>query len=133
GGPAVPACRHPAWDNAEPTRHVRPTRPSRVQASHSDAAMPRGITYMKTIKQMPYIAQGAAFEISCAQFGTNWMKSAPKIAPEMDASPPMTIPTRNVIDRNTLNASGATKAMASAERAPATPVYAALTPKVSDL
>src|SRR2546422_2192245 len=78
--------------------------------------MPRGITYMKTIKKMPYIAQGAAFEISCAQFGTNWMKSAPKIAPEMDASPPMTIPTRNVIDRNTLNASGATKAMASAER-----------------
>src|SRR5437016_10851378 len=72
--------------------------------------MPRGITYMKTIKKMPYIAQGAAFEISCAQFGTNWMKSAPKIAPEMDASPPMTIPTRNVIDRNTLNASGATKA-----------------------
>src|SRR2546422_2076207 len=56
--------------------------------------MPRGITYMKTIKKMPYIAQGAAFEISCAQFGTNWMKSAPKIAPEMDASPPMTIPTR---------------------------------------
>ena len=61
------------------------------------------------------------------------MKSAPKIAPEIDASPPMTMPTRNVIDRNTLKASGATNAMASAESAPATPVYAALTPKVSDL
>ena len=79
------------------------------------------------------MAQGAALEISWAQFGTNWMNRAPKTAPEIDASPPMTMPTRKVIDRNTLKVSGATNAMATALRAPATPVYAALTPKVSDL
>ncbi len=79
------------------------------------------------------MAQGAAFEMSWAQLGTNWMKSAPKTAPVIDASPPMTMPTRSVMERNTLKASGATKAMASALSAPATPVYAALTPKVSDL
>jgi len=61
-------------------------------------------------------------EISWAQLGTNWMNSAPKIAPEMDASPPITIPTRNVIERKTSKLSGATKAIASALSAPATPV-----------
>ena len=60
--------------------------------------------------------------MSWAQFGTNWMKSAPHTAPEMEASPPMTMPTRNVIERKTLKASGATKAMAPAVSAPATPV-----------
>src|SRR5207244_11772939 len=79
------------------------------------------------------MAQGAALEISWAQLGTNWTNSPPKMAPEIDASPPMTMPTRNVIDRNTLKASGATNAIASALSAPATLAYAALTPKVSDL
>src|SRR4051794_33541610 len=79
------------------------------------------------------MAHGAALEMSCAQFGTNWMKKPPRIAPEIDASPPMTMPTRNVIERNTLNVSGATNAIESADSAPATPVYAALTPNVSDL
>jgi hypothetical protein len=60
--------------------------------------------------------------MSWAQFGTNWMNSAPKIAPEIVARPPMTMPVRRVIDRKTLNESGATNAMATAESAPATPV-----------
>ena len=37
------------------------------------------------------MAHGAALEMSWAQFGMNWMKSAPKMAPEMDASPPKTV------------------------------------------
>ena len=54
------------------------------------------------------MAQGAALEMSCAQLGTNWMNSAPKIAPEIVARPPMTMPVSSVIDRNTSNESGAT-------------------------
>src|SRR5439155_9989934 len=65
--------------------------------------------------------------------GTNWMKSAPHTTPAMEARPPMTMPTRNVTDRNTLKASGATKAMAPVLSPPATPVKPALTPKASDL
>ena len=65
--------------------------------------------------------------------GTNWMKIAPKIAPGIDASPPITTPTRKVIDRNTVKLSGATKATTMPPSAPATPVNAADTPKVSDL
>ena len=56
--------------------------------------MPRGITYMNTIRKMPKMAQGAALEMSWAQLGTNWMNSAPKIAPEIVASPPITMPVR---------------------------------------
>ena len=44
------------------------------------------------------------------------------MTPGTDASPPTTIPTRNVIDRNTSNASGATNAIVIALSAPATPV-----------
>jgi len=82
---------------------------------------------------MPKIAHGAALEISSAMLGTNWMNSAPYSAPESEASPPTTIPTRKVIDRNTLKLSGATNCTAIAPSAPATPVYIADTPKASDL
>src|SRR5207249_10431787 len=101
---------------------MRPTAP----------AMPKGITYMNTMRKTPKMAQRAALEISWAQLGTNWMKNAPKTSPEIDASPPMTLPIRSVIERNTLNESGATKAMTESETAAATHVYAALTPKTSD-
>ena len=70
--------------------------------------MPNGITYMNPIRKTPKMAQGAALEMSWAQLGTNWMKRAPKMAPEIDARPPMTMPIRSVMDRNTLNESGAT-------------------------
>ena len=33
------------------------------------------------------MAQGAALEMSWAQLGTNWMNSAPKIAPEIGGEP----------------------------------------------
>jgi hypothetical protein len=64
--------------------------------------MPRGITYMKPIRKRPKMAHGAALEMSWAQFGMNWMNSAPNTAPEMVARPPITIPVRNVMDRNTV-------------------------------
>ena len=66
-------------------------------------------------------------------FGTNWVNIAPKIAPGIEASPPITMPTRKVIDRKMLKLSGATNWTAIAPSAPATPVYMALTPKASDL
>ena len=43
--------------------------------------MPRGITYIKPIRNSPKMAHGAAFEMSWAQFGLNWMDSAPNTAP----------------------------------------------------
>src|SRR5262245_62176937 len=83
-------------------------RRARIQSSRIAPAMPNGITYMKTIRNTPKIAQGAALEMSWAQLGTNWMKSAPKTAPEIDASPPMTLPMSRVTDRHTSKESGAT-------------------------
>ena len=81
---------------------------ARIHSSRIAPAMPNGMTYMKPIRNTPKIAQGAALEMSWAQFGTNWMNSAPKTAPEIDARPPMTLPISSVIDRNTLKESGAT-------------------------
>ena len=65
--------------------------------------------------------------------GMNWMKIAPKIAPGIDARPPMTMPISRPIDRPTAKLSGATNWIAIAPSAPAMPVYMALTPKASDL
>jgi hypothetical protein len=62
---------------------------------------------MKPIRNTPKIAQGAALEMSWAQFGTNWMNSAPKTRPEIDARPPMTMPIRRSPTRKTLKESGA--------------------------
>ena len=84
--------------------------------------MPRGMTYMNTMRKTPKMAQGAALEMSWAQFGTNWTNSAPYTAPEIVANPPITIPVSSVMDRRMLKESGATNAMASAESAPAMPV-----------
>jgi hypothetical protein len=78
--------------------------------------------YTKPIMNIPKIAHGAAFEISSAMLGTNWMKSAPYRAPEIDASPPTTIPTRKMMERKILKLSGATNCTAMAPSAPATPV-----------
>jgi hypothetical protein len=50
------------------------------------------------------------------------MNRAPKIAPDTEARPSITIPTRKVIERNTLNEPGATKATARPPMAPAIPV-----------
>ena len=66
-------------------------------------------------------------------FGTNWMKMAPKNAPRIEARPPTTTPTSRKIDSETVKLSGETKAITTAPSAPATPVNAAETPKVSDL
>src|SRR6267142_2403611 len=76
----------------------------------------------------PKIAHGAAFEISSAMFGMNWMKNAPYRAPEIEARPPTTMPTRNTMDRKMLKLSGATNCTATAPSAPAMPVYMAEAP-----
>ena len=50
--------------------------------------------------------------------GTNSMKTAPKIAPEIEATPPTTMPTRKLIDRKIGKLSGATNCIDDrAERA----------------
>ena len=61
------------------------------------------------------------------------MKSAPKNAPGIDASPPITMPISRLIDRPIAKLSGATNCTAIAPSAPAMPVYIALTPNASDL
>src|SRR5262245_6009863 len=94
----------------------------RIQRRRREPAIPRGITYMNTIRKMPKLDQGAALEMARAQVGTKRMKMAPKIAPEIVASPPMTMPVSRVTDRNASKESGATKAIARALSAPATPV-----------
>ena len=48
-----------------------------VKSSRMAPATPVGIRYTKPIMNTPKIAQGAAFEISSAMFGMNWMNSAP--------------------------------------------------------
>ena len=63
---------------------------------------------MNPMRKMPKMAQGAALEMSWAQLGTNWMKSAPRTLPQMEPRPPMTMPMRKVTERNTLKESGAT-------------------------
>src|SRR5262249_27507357 len=103
--------------------HIRARKP----------ATPVGIKYMKAIRNEPYTAQVAALEIWSAKFGTNSMKNAPNTAPEIEATPPITLPTRNPSDTKIEKLSGDTNCATSAPSAPAIPVYIALTPNVSDL
>src|SRR5262245_38068905 len=112
--------------------HLRRAR-NRVAIRAMKPATPVGMTYMNAIMKEPYTAHVTALEIWSARFGTNWMKKAPKIAPDIDATPPMTAPTRSPSDRKIEKLSGETNCVTSAPSAPAIPVYMALTPNVSDL
>ena len=49
------------------------------------------------------------------------MNRPPKMAPEMEANPPTTTPTRKVMERKSVKLSGATNCTTIAESAPATP------------
>src|SRR5215471_19447338 len=105
----------------------------RFQIRARKPATPVGIRYIKPIRNEPYTAQVAALEIWSAKFGINSMKNAPNTAPEIEATPPITLPTRNPSDRKIEKLSGDTNCATSPLRAPAIPVYMALTPNVSDL
>lgn len=70
---------------------------------------------------MPKIAPGIAFDTSSAMLGTNWMKSAPQIAPLTVAMPPTTMPMRKVIESRAGKLSGATNDTTIAESAPPMP------------
>src|SRR3954451_21457094 len=63
------------------------------------------------------------------QTGTKTMNSAPNTAPATVARPPTTIAARNANDTVSVKDSGATKPWANVKSAPATPAYAALSPK----
>src|SRR5262245_54969415 len=61
------------------------------------------------------------------------MKYAPKSMPVSEPRPPTTAPVRRRIESETGNVSGLTNAMQIVSSAPATPAYAAETPKANVL